>query len=330
MRRAGWTWSRPAVLAATVITALLVVPSAHASSEAVLYRDPVFFECCRITKDIQYGEAPNTSTDAAYRAAVGDPVQLRLDVYEPARQGGPTKGLRPVYIWAHGGSFTHGDKEGSIGIAEPFVEAGWVVISIDYRLHPEVGGGGIGGYAERWAQGQLVESVAAVQQANLDAQHDAQAAVRWVRRQAAGRNPFRLDPNRIGFGGSSAGANMAVTVAYNEEDPGNSGNPGYSSRVQGAVAHSSGNVTGFDHTMGTGEPPLAYFHAADDNSVPFPPSVQTCSLALALGNVCEYHLYAQGGHATLGVNEAREFLCRWVAGTCPAYALPRPPEVVLP
>jgi acetyl esterase/lipase len=58
--------------------------------------------------------------------------------------------------------------------------------------------------------------------------HDAQAAVRWLRANAA---TYRLDPSRIAIGGSSAGAITAMMVSYNAVDPGSSGNPGYPSDV---------------------------------------------------------------------------------------------------
>ena len=59
-----------------------------------------------------------------------------------------------------------------------------------------------------------------MQAAIVAAEHDAQAAVRWVRANAAS---LRVDPNRIAVGGGSAGAITAVNVAQRSEDPGSVG-----------------------------------------------------------------------------------------------------------
>ena len=67
----------------------------------------------------------------------------------------------------------------------------------------------------------------------VDAVHDLRAAVRYIRKMAPGRE-WRLDPDRIGIGGGSAGA---VTVAFygyakDAQSEGNSGNAGFSSDVK--------------------------------------------------------------------------------------------------
>jgi poly(3-hydroxybutyrate) depolymerase len=67
-------------------------------------------------------------------------------------------------------------------------------------------------------------------QAITDAQHDAQAAVRWLRRHA---DQYRIDPERIAIGGTSAGAITALYVGNHAEDPGTSGNPEFRSGCPG-------------------------------------------------------------------------------------------------
>ena len=62
--------------------------------------------------------------------------------------------------------------------------------------------------------------------AAVQAQHDAQAAVRWLRAHAA---DLGVDPSRIAIGGGSAGADVALLVGAHSEDPGTSGTPGQSS-----------------------------------------------------------------------------------------------------
>src|SRR3989344_2459740 len=147
--------------------------------------------------------------------------RLQLDLYQPA---GDTLAQRPVVILIHGGGFVAGSKEGVAAEAEEFAKLGYVALAINYRL---TGAGN--GFAIN--DPQLPNAV-------RDAQHDAQAAVRWVRKNAA---QYRLDPNRIGVGGYSAGAMTSLYLDFNHSDVGNSGNPGFSANVN-AVFSMAGAV----------------------------------------------------------------------------------------
>ena len=57
------------------------------------------FSSTTITRDIQYGSAPEQVT--------GDPVALKLDLYQPT---GDTATKRPVLVYVHGGGYSGGDK----------------------------------------------------------------------------------------------------------------------------------------------------------------------------------------------------------------------------
>ena len=60
--------------------------------------------------------------------------ELMLDLYEPPESDEREK--RPLVIWAHGGGFTGGDKQGEndITFAYAMSQRGYVVLSINYRL----------------------------------------------------------------------------------------------------------------------------------------------------------------------------------------------------
>ncbi|MFO0887880.1 MAG: alpha/beta hydrolase [Isosphaeraceae bacterium] len=59
--------------------------------------------------------------------------QIKADVL-----GRPRGGDRPVAVWIHGGALIMGDRRGINGrLAAELVDAGYVVVSIDYRLAPE-------------------------------------------------------------------------------------------------------------------------------------------------------------------------------------------------
>jgi len=121
----------------------------------------------------------------------------------------------------------------------------------------------------------------------MRAVHDGRAAVRWFKQNARiGGNTYKIDTNNIFFAGVSAGGFIALHIAYMDnlsEFPsyvdtvgqyglhggieGQSGNPGYDSRVKAIV-----NICGAlgDTTwMQPGDTPLLSLHGNADNTVPY-------------------------------------------------------------
>ena len=88
------------------------------------------------------------------------------------------------------------------------------------------------------------------------AKDDTQAAVRWLRANAA---RYRIDPTRIAVGGGSAGAVTALLVGAFSEDVGGGGNPGFSSKVGGVVSISGTLPAEFDDLFGAGDAPTLLF-----------------------------------------------------------------------
>ena len=216
------------------------------------YLEEVFGEV-EVTRDLQYGAAPDEA---------GVTESLRLDLFQPA---GDPQALRPAIVWVHGGGFSGGNRGLEEGNATSFARRGYVTVSISYRLRS----GNIG-------------------QAIADAQHDAQAAVRWLRAHAG---ELRIDPDRIAIGGTSAGAITSLLVGNHSEDPGTSGNPGHRSDVQAAVS-----ISGFGGFYGPGDAPAILFHGTADPVLPYPLAVSTCDEIRRVGNVCELHTYEGAGH----------------------------------
>jgi acetyl esterase/lipase len=115
----------------------------------------------------------------------------QLDLYLP-KAG--TSGKRPLLVWIHGGGWAGGDKndlrEQQIG--RRLADEGYVVASINYSLasdeHPT------------WPK----------------AVFDCKNAIRFLRRNAA---QWKIDPDRICVGGGSAGAHLALMVAYTHGIP---------------------------------------------------------------------------------------------------------------
>jgi dienelactone hydrolase len=242
-----------ALLAVVLVVTGCTVPRPPGDSP-LRYRDQVFSNVT-VTSNLQYGSAPDAN---------GNPVVLRLDLYRPS---GDTQTSRPALVWVHGGGFTGGDKTNTVpvDVANTFAKQGYVVVSINYRL--------LAPPSCTTNPNQGVCTTAA-----LEAQHDAQAAVRWLRANAS---TYGVDPARIGVGGESAGGITATLVGLHSEDVGSSGNPGFPSTVGGFVSVSGGLPQGV--FAGSGDAWGLFFHGTADGVVPHTWSEQTAANMLAAG-----------------------------------------------
>jgi acetyl esterase/lipase len=247
------------------------------------YRDAIFSTVTK-TSDVTYGSAVNQQ---------GQTVTLKLDVYSPS--GDPVTS-RPAIVWVHGGSFRGGDKTSAelVDEATTFAKKGYVNVSINYRLSPDGCSAGA--------------PTASCVQAIIDAMHDAQAAVRFLR---ANPTTYGVDGGRIAIGGTSAGAITALNVGYNPDDPGTSGNPGYSSAVGGAVSLSGAKILG---SAGPGDASSLLFHGTADPLVPYQWAVNTVNEARDAGLNAFLTTWEGAGHVpytqhrTQILDETRNFL----------------------
>jgi acetyl esterase/lipase len=115
-----------------------------------------------------------------YKNAGG--CEIKLDVY-PLAAGSP----QPCIVWIHGGALIGGGR-GSMQpvLRDMLARAGFVQVSIDYRLAPET---------------KIPEII-----------YDVKDAFRWVREYGA--NHFAIDPNRIGVIGHSAGGYLTLMTGF--------------------------------------------------------------------------------------------------------------------
>jgi len=251
-------------VAAFLASALLPAPAGAQTR----YVDEVF-PSVDVEQNIVYGHAPDNQ---------GTEVELRLDLYQPQ---GDTEPRRPVLIVIHGGGFTAGSKNDAsvVDVATRLARSGYVAASIQYRL---LAGTGCGGQPS-----VPVECVGAARAA----QHDAQAAVRWMRANAAA---YRIDVGRIAMSGFSAGAVTTLLVGTFSQDAGDSGNPGYDSSIRAAVSYCGGLPT--NDTITADDAPTIFFHGTADTTVPYAWAESNHAAFQALGVPTELHPFPGAGH----------------------------------
>jgi len=107
-----------------------------------------------------------------------------LDIYTPEDPGGK---ILPVMFWIHGGGWQAGDKSDVALKPKALTERGFVFVSTNYRLLPEV------------KMDELIGDVA--------------RSVGWVHRNVA---KYGGDPARIFVGGHSAGAQLAALICIDD------------------------------------------------------------------------------------------------------------------
>jgi acetyl esterase/lipase len=230
-------------LLAFVAAALLAgctVPAPEGAAP-LRHRDLLFTDLS-VQKGVAYGQAPLTD---------GTPQQLTMDTYQPA---GDTARDRPLIIWAHGGSFRAGSSSATdvTTFARRFAQRGYVSASINYRLLATDTVCAGANYADSCTT------------AALGAAEDFKAAIRWFRAHA---DEYRIDPNAIVIGGTSAGAIAAVLASATSNTPGASGNPGYSNQVNAAISISGGSPTNL--IFGKTDAPILFWHGTADTTVPY-------------------------------------------------------------
>ena len=113
--------------------------------------------------------------------------ESKLDIYKLRDATSP----QPTLIFIHGGGWVQGTKEQSVMAIMPWLEMGWNVVNVEYRL------------------GRVALAPAAVE--------DCLCALRFVAAQA---KTYNFDVNRIVVTGESAGGHLALTTGMIPESAG--------------------------------------------------------------------------------------------------------------
>lgn len=119
------------------------------------------------------------------------PLDLKMDIYSPADE--PQASGRPLLLMMHGGSFLFGNRKeaGQAAWCGHFAALGYVAASIDYRLG-------------------FLPTRKGLLRAERDATADAGQALQYLLQ----RTDLGIDPQRVFLAGTSAGAIIAMNLAY--------------------------------------------------------------------------------------------------------------------
>ena len=159
-------------------------------------------------------DAPNTRRivvidDIAYRS--GPSQSWRLDLAMPENFGDER---RAAIVIVHGGGWSAGSRRDRPyrSMLLDYALKGYVTISVDYRLRGEA---------------PLPACI-----------EDVKCAVRWLRAHA---DQYRVDPDRIGAYGHSAGAHLALILGLCPPSAGMEGDGGWNDDSSGVTAVAGGS-----------------------------------------------------------------------------------------
>lgn len=205
----------------------------------------------------------------------------------------------PCVVWIHGGGWRYGDKKDTIHRLYELARSGYVCVSINYRL-----------------------TDVAIFPAQL---HDCREAIRFLKKNS---HKYKIDSDKIGVWGGSAGGHLAALLGTNIDDSAkvtavctwfgafdllkmDEFPDGIQSRIPHLTADSlDGQLVGGDvrevgdivheanpstHITGN-EPPFLIMHGAKDDFVPYTQSVELHESLLRQGSKSNLHILKEAGH----------------------------------
>lgn len=233
-----------------------------------------------------------------------DSGPLTADLYVPHGDG-----PFPAMIVVHGGAWASGTKAQLAGIAKGLAKQGFAVAAISYRLAP---------------QDPFPAQV-----------YDCQAAVRWLRTNS---EKYKVDPDRIGGYGYSAGGHLVALLGALDDDDFREPDlaadapsarlqvvvaggapcdfrmlPADSERLafwlggtpaQKPEAYEQASPTKF---VSSDDPPMFFFHGAADDIVPIRSPKRMVERLQEANVPVEFHEIPEAGHMTAASDKATVF-----------------------
>lgn len=131
--------------------------------------------------ELTYAKSAKPKVKTFTCKTVGD-LEIKADVYRA-----DDNQTRPVMVWFHGGALIVGHRGGVSGrVLQDMLNAGYTVVSFDYRLAPET---------------KLPEIIA-----------DLEDGFNWL--HAKGPELFNVDTSKVAVSGGSAGGCLAMVAGY--------------------------------------------------------------------------------------------------------------------
>lgn len=236
-----------------------------------------------IVEGINYGTANTQSSGSGTK-------DLLLDLYSPIQKENSNDSF-PILMIIHGGAFQAGSRTQDIlqDYAKSFVEKGYVVASIDYRLIPDqpiLSTPGenlfdrlinIDGVSEELAEDLNRTKASEINHLNLQfesaiaAIEDSVTAIHWLKDNSDSLN---IDWDRFALLGGSAGAITAIHLTYYVDDvPELLEDPKYQNlpKVKAVVNHWGGLLASPSDlsSVESGEAAMFTIHGTHDQTVPY-------------------------------------------------------------
>jgi len=147
------------------------------------------------TSDVVYGSAPFINTITSFNESSTTNGDLVMDIYTPE---GDTEMSRPAIIFAHAGGFINGNRnhDDIVDFCTFLAKKGYVTATIDYRKGMFLADENVPLHGARAVYRGL---------------QDGRSSVRFLRANAS---TYGIDPNKVYFAGSSAGAFIALHAIY--------------------------------------------------------------------------------------------------------------------
>ncbi|UZH56116.1 alpha/beta hydrolase [Salinimicrobium tongyeongense] len=184
--------------------------------------------------------------------AVKDAEALKLDIYTPKND---TARSRPLIVFMHGGGFSGGSRahEDLVKFSQQAARKGYVAVQISYRLTRK--GRSFG--CDYEASGKI--------ETFQKAAEDFMDAVQFLITNA---EKYRINPEQIIVGGSSAGAEAVLNAVYNPQlmfsEPGK-----YKNIDIDGVFSLAGAIVDARYLTAKNAVPGVFFHGTKDKLVPY-------------------------------------------------------------